>query len=169
MFALILLLYRPFSMFFDFDFADWQDYLAPLSLIIGIGGAMLLTRTRNEKATPALIALMSLLSLWPILPNLGLLWLALELRKISGAWPQVMVDDPKNWVGHATPLYDGLFHVVAYLEAFSGAWMIVFWTIFFAAKAKFSVAWRRVFIGLTMLWFLIFMGDPGNLYAWWLD
>ncbi len=169
MFAFIFLLLRPFSMFFDFDFADWQDYLAPLGLIVGISGAALLTRTTQKKATMGLIVLMLLLSLWPILPNLGLLLLALELQKISGSWPQVMVDDPKNWVGHATPLYDALFHVVAYLEAFSGAWMIIFVAVFFAAKPKFSVCWRRVFIGSTVISVLIFLSDPGNLFAWWLD
>ena len=80
-----------------------------------------------------------------------------------------MVDDPENWLGHASPLYDKLFHVVAYLEAFSGAWMIIFGAIFFAAKPKFSVIWRRIFVGLTVISTLIFLFDPGDLYVWWLD
>ncbi len=166
---LIFLLFRPFSIFFAFDFADWQDFLPLASLVIGIGGACWLYRSPQKRATPGLIALMSLLSLWPLLPNLGLLLLALELQKTSGAWPQVMADDPKNWIGHATPLYDALFHLVAYLEAFSGAWMIIFVAIFFAAKPKFTVAQQRAFIGLNVISALIFLFDPGNLYAWWLD
>ena len=80
-----------------------------------------------------------------------------------------MVDDPKNWFGQATPLYDTLLPVVDYLEAFSGAWMIVFLAIFFAAKPKFNVIWRRIFIGLTIISVLVFLLDLGNLYAWWLD
>ena len=169
MFELITLLMRPFSMFFDFDFTNWQDFLPLVSLIVGIGGACLLARTPQKKATPALIILMSLLSLWPLLPDLGLFCLAREIQRLSGHWPQVMVDDPKNWFGHATPLYDGLFHVVAYLEAFSGAWMIVFWTLFFAAKPKLAANWRRIFVGLTLISILVCLLDPGNLAAWWLD
>lgn len=169
MFALILLLFRPFLMFFGFDFTDWQDFLPLVSLIGGIGGACWLTRTPQKRATPGLIALMSLLSLWPILPNLGLFFLARELQHISGEWPQVMADDPKNWFGQASPLYDALFHIVDYLDAFSGAWMIIFIAIFFAAKPKFSVGWRRVFIGLTIISVLVFLFDPGNLTEWWLD
>lgn len=137
--------------------------------MVGIGGACWQTRTPQKKATPALIALMSLLSLWPLLPTLGLFLLARELQSVSGNWPQVMVDDPKNWFGHTTPLYDSLFHIVDYLEAFSGAWMLVFIAIFFAAKPKLTVVWRRIFVGLMMISVLVFLFDPGNLTAWWLD
>ena len=80
-----------------------------------------------------------------------------------------MVDDPKNWFGHASPLYDTLYNIVDYLEAFSGAWMLAFWTIFFAAKPKFTIAQRRLFVGLTAISLVVFLFDPGNLYAWWLD
>ena len=169
MFALILFLFRPFLIFLNFDFTDWQDFLPMVSLIVGIGGACWLFHSPQKKATPALIVLMSLMSLWPLLPNLGLFFLARELQSISGHWPQVMSDDPKNWFGHATPLYDSLFRVVDYLDAFSGAWMIIFVAIFFAAKPKFSVSWRRVFIGLTIVSVLVFLFDSGNLYEWWLD
>ncbi len=101
LFSLVLLLFRPLLIFLSFDFTDWQDFLPLVSLIVGIGGACLLFHSPQKKATPGLIALMSLLSLWPILPNLGLLFLARELQHLSGHWPQVMADDPKNWFGHA--------------------------------------------------------------------
>ena len=80
-----------------------------------------------------------------------------------------MVDDPKNWYGQATPLYDALFDVVDCLGSFSLVWFILFLTIFFAAKPKFSVACRRIFIGLTILCILVFFCDPGSLFGWWLD
>ena len=169
MFELISLLFRPFSIFFDFDFTDWQDFLPLASLVIGIGGACWLYHSTRKRATPGLIALMSLLSLWPLLPNLGLFFLAREVQHLGGTWPQVMVDDPKNWYDDASPLYQHLFHIVAYLEAFSGAWMIVFVAVFFAAKPKFTVGWRRFFTAFTIISVLIFLFDPGNLYAWWLD
>ena len=111
---------------------------------------------------------MTFLSLWPLLPHLGLFFLARELQHFSGHWPQVMVDDP-DWDGRASPLYNALSHLVNYLEAFSGAWMIVFWTIFFAAKPKFTTTQRRFFVGLTVISLVVFLFDPGNLYAWWLD
>ncbi len=169
MFELFLLLLRPFSVFSGFDFTNWQDFLPLVSLAVGVCGAAMLVRARDKRATSGLVALMLFLSLWPLLPNLGLLFLAREVQHLAGSWPQVMVDDPKNWYGHASPFYDGLFHVIVYLEAFSGAWMIAFVAIFFAAKPKFTVVWRRVFVGLTLSSLLVFLIDPGNLFAWWLD
>ena len=166
---LLFLLLRPFSLFFGFNFADWQDFLPLASLIVGLAGAAMLAPKRDKRAMPALVALMVLLSLWPLLPNCGLLFLARELQTMTGAWPQVMADDPKNWLGHATPRYDALFHVVAYLEAFSGAWMLIFPAIFLAAKPKITVGWRRVFLALFVASLVVFVIDPGNLYAWWLD
>lgn len=171
MFVVLLyfLAFRVFSIFFGFDFTDAIDYAPLLCLIIGVAGAVCLSRTRHQSATFGLVALMCLLSLWPVLPNFSLFLMARELQSVTGAWPQVMVDDPKNWLGHATPGFDAWFSVTAYLEAFSGAWMIVFWSIFFAAKEKFTVAQRRLFIGLTVIATLFFLFDPGDLYAWWLD
>jgi hypothetical protein len=80
-----------------------------------------------------------------------------------------MVDDPKNLYGHISPRFDRLFHVVNYLEAFSGAWLAVFLLLSFAVKARLSTNQRRLCLGLMCLSLFVALLDPGNLYAWWLD
>lgn len=168
-FALIFLPLRFFSIFARFTFTDAEDFLPMASLIIGLIGTIFIYRSVREKVSAALMFLMLLLSAWPILPNIGLYFMAREFQAANNSWPQVMVDDPKNQYGHTTPLFDALFHVVNYLEAFSGAWMVVFFALFFAMRTRFSLIQQRVVIGLMVFSLLLVLLDPGNLYAWWMD
>jgi hypothetical protein len=112
---------------------------------------------------------MYLLSLWPVLQYVSLFFMARQLQSVSGAWPQVMVDDPKNWYGHVTPLYDALFHLTNYLQAFSGAWVILFFALYFGAKSRLNPIHRKIILGWMIFMLIISVIDPGNLGAWWLD
>lgn len=161
--------FRLFLVFTGFTFTDLQDFAPLFSLVIGLMGAGIIWNSPPKKASLALIFLMCLLSLWPILPNIGLYFMAHQIQSIQGTWPQVMVDDPKNWYGHATPQFDVLFNLVGYLEAFSGAWMVVFFTLLYGARSRFTSVQWRLFVGLVIIMILIFLLDPGHLYAWWLD
>lgn len=169
-FALLWWLSWVFAIFFGFTFTDLPDYGPFLTLFVGLWGAFVLAVSPPKRASPALVALMSLLALWPVVPHMGLFFLARELQRFNnGAWPQVMVDDPKNRLGHVSPQYDALFHAVNYLEAFAGAWLVLFFTLFLALRSRFSRACQYLFIALVVDSMLVFIFDPGNLYAWWLD
>ena len=97
------------------------------------------------------------------------LFLARENQRVQAAWPQPMVDSPESCLGHVSPYFDCLLHVVNYLEAFSGARMVIFLTLFFGAKIHLPLALRRWCVGLTLVSLAIVVIDLGNLYAWWLD
>jgi hypothetical protein len=168
-FALIFLPFRLVSVFTGFTFTDAEDFGPLITLLIGLIGVALIGRSAQKKVSPPLIALLLLLSLWPILPNMGLFFMARELQSVHGSWPQVMVDDPKNWYGHVSPRFDALSHLVAYLEAFSGAWMAIFLALFLAVRSRLSGRQRQVCIVLTIISLLLVLADPGNLYAWWED
>ena len=168
-FALIFLPFRVISIFSDFTFTDAEDFGPILSLLIGLTGATLIRRSLQDKASLPLVYSMLLLGLGPILPNLGLFCMAYELESVHGSWPQVMVDDPKNLFGRVSPKFDAIFHLVNYLEAFSGAWMIIFLALFFAVKANFSRQQRKLIVGTMLISLVIVLVDPGNLYAWWMD
>ena len=168
-FALILLPFRVLEVFEGFTFTDVEDFTPLLTLFGGLICAALIGRASDKKVSKQLVLSMTALSFWPILPNVGLYFMARELQSVHGSWPQVMVDDPKNWFGHVSPRFDSLFHLVNYLEAFSGAWMVVFLALFLAAKSRFSTNQRRLFISLTAFSLLVVFLDPGNLYAWWMD
>ncbi len=169
LFALIFLPFRFLSIFTGFTFTDAEDFGPLLTLVVGLIGVVLIGRSRQDKASLPLILLLLLLSLWPLLPNFGLFFMARELQSVHGSWPQVMVDDPKNKYGHVSPLFDALFHLVNYLEAFSGAWMVVFLAFFFAVKSRLSSKQRRLCLGLMFISLFLVLADLGNLYAWWLD
>lgn len=170
--GVVILVFLPFrfvSIFTGFTFTDAEDFAPFLTLLSGLLGVVLIRRSRQDKASFPLNCLLILLSLWPILPNFGLFLMARELQAVQGSWPQVMVDDPKNKLGNLSPRFDALFHVVNYLEAFSGAWMVVFVALFFAVNSRLSSTQRRFCIGpMTVSLFLVLI-DPGNLYEWWLD
>lgn len=168
-FAFIFLASRVVSIFNGFTFTDAEDFLPLASLIIGLIGVVLICRSAREKVSAVLFGALVLLSLWPLLPNFSLFFMARELQAISGNWPQVMVDDPKNWYGHVTPHFDALFHLTNYLEAFSGAWMVIFFALFFAIRTRFSLMQKRAIIGLMGFSLLLMLFDPGNLSAWWID
>jgi hypothetical protein len=168
-FFYIVILWPIYMIFSGFTFTDFEDYTPLLSLIIGIILTIVICRRRQEKASAGLTLSMYLLSLWPVLPNISLYFMARQLRSVSGAWPQVMVDDPKNWYGHVTPLYDQLFHLTNYLLAFSGAWMILFFALYFGAKSRLNPVQRKIILGLMILMLVISVMDPGKLGAWWLD
>jgi hypothetical protein len=168
-FALILLPFNLISVFAGFTFTDAEDFTPLLSLLIGLVGVFLIARSPQEKASPSLIALLLLLSLWPLLPIFALFFMAHELQSVHGSWPQVMVDDPKNWYGGVSPRFDGLFHLVNYLGAFSGAWMVVFVALFLVAKSRLSRIQRRLCLSLMFISMLLVVVDPGNLHAWWMD
>jgi hypothetical protein len=169
MFVLLFLPYRVMLIFFGFSFRHLEDFGPLLSLTSGLTGAYFIRRSPQEKPSIPLVALLLLLSLWPILPNLGIFLMAREFQAVHGSWPQVTVDNPENWLGLVSPQFDTFHRLVDYLEAFSGAWMVAFLTLFFAARPRFSVAERRSIMGLLLLWLIVMVLDPGNLYVWWMD
>lgn len=169
MFGLLFLPFRFLSIFTGFTFTDAEDFAPLLALVVGLVGVVLIRRSAQGKASFPLLSLLLLLSLWPLLPNFGLFFMARELQAVDGSWPQVMLDDPKNLYGHVSPLFDSLFHLVNYLEAFSGAWMVVFWALFFAVKSRLSSKQCRFCLGLMFISLFLVLADLGNLYAWWLD
>lgn len=157
------------QVFTGFTFTDAEDFAPLLTLVVGLIGVALIRRPSQSKASFPLIALLLVLSLWPLLPNFGLFFMARELQSVDGSWPQVMVDDPKNLYGHVSARFDALFHLVNYLEAFSGAWMVVFLALFFAVKSRLSSRQIRLCLGLMVISLFLVLADLGNLYAWWLD
>ena len=164
-----LLPFRIFQVFGGFDFTDPEDFAPLLTLGIGLICAASIVRFSPKKASVPLICSLLILTLWPILPNFGLYFMARELQSVRGTWPQVMIDDPKNAYGYISSQYDALYHVVNYLEAFSGAWMIIFVALYFATKSRLSRAQQRLCLGSMAFTLLLFLIDFGNLYAWWLD
>lgn len=171
--GIFVLLFAPFRfvhIFLGFTFTDIEDFIPVLSLICGlVAVAIMCRRNRLAKAaSPVLLALLYILSLWSLLPNVALLFLAREHQAQRGNWPIVLINDPKNAYG-LSPLYDGLFHLVAYFEAFSGAWMVIFGALFATVYPRLSMWQRRFTIGLNCFAFLLVVIDPGNLYAWWWD
>lgn len=168
LFLLIYIVLRIFMIFFGFTFTDIEDYTPLLSLVIGIILTLLICR-RREKASAGLTLSLYLLSLWPVLPSVSLFFMARQLQHVFGAWPQIIVDDPKSWYGHVTPLYDALFHLTHYLEAFSGAWMILFFALYFGAKSRLDPLQRKIIMGLMIVMLIVYVMDPGHLGAWWLD
>lgn len=169
-FAPVYWLMWVFLILGGFTFTDWQDFAPLLSLLVGIVGALIIAGSPSKKASPALVGLMSLLSLWPVVPQLGLFLLAREFQRVHhGAWPQVMIDDPKDRLGHTSAHYDGLFHAVNYLHAFAGAYLLLFFVLFALLRPRFSRRCMGLFIALCVDSMLIFLFDPGHLIAWWLD
>jgi hypothetical protein len=169
MFELLFLPYRVMLIFFGFSFKNIEDFAPLLSLIVGLAGAFFIRRSPQEKPSPVLIATLVLLSVWPILPNIGIFLMAREFESVHGSWPQVTVDNPSNWLGLVSLEFDTFSRLVDYLEAFSGAWMVTFLTVFFAAKSRFPVVQRRTIIGFTLVWLVVIVLDPGHLYTWWMD
>jgi hypothetical protein len=176
-FALILLPFNLLSVFTGFTFTDVEDFMPLLTLIIGLSGVALIrlssqNETSQNKASPPLIALLIMLSLWPILPQLGLFFLAREFQSVYGSWPQVFVDTPWTLSGEpqkVSPQYSALFRLVNYLEAFSGAWMVIFLALFLVVMPRLSSNQRRLCLSLMFVALLLVVADPGHLYAWWMD
>jgi hypothetical protein len=160
---------RVFDIFDAFTFTDLQDFMPLVSLIVGLMSAGIIYNSPKKKASLTLIILMCLLACWPILPNVGLYFMAHQFQLHFGSWPQSMVDDPKNYYGQVSSLFDSLSHLVVYLNAFSGAWMVTFFALYFAAKSQLTLMQRKIIIGLMMIILVISILDPGHLYAWWLD
>jgi hypothetical protein len=168
LFALMCLPFRVIQIFSGFTFTDAEDFAPLFTLLIGGVGAVLLHQSPQKQASPSLLSLMLVLSLGPLLPNLGIFWLAREFQAVNGWWPQAMVDDPARQFG-LSPSFDALSHLVNYLEAFSGAWMVVFLSLFLALQARFSASQQRLIRGLFLFGLIVVLIDPGNLTAWWLD
>jgi hypothetical protein len=168
-YLLVVLLMRVFDIFNAFTFTDPQDFMPLISLVIGLMSAGIIYNSPKKKASFCLIILMCLLAFWPILPNIGIYFMAHQFQLHTGSWPQVMVDDPKHQYGNISALFDSLSHLVVYLNAFSGAWMVTFIALYFAAKSRFTPMQRRIIIGLMVLMIAISILDPGGLYAWWMD
>lgn len=169
---LLYLLFLPFHIlliFIGFTFTDAADFGPIATLLIGVLGALLIRRSPQRAASRPLHLLMILLSSWPILLLIGLFFLAREFQSVTGAWPQVMANDPKLLVGNISPLFDALYDMVEYLEALSGAWMIVFSTLFLCLHSRFSKAQQYLYISLVAGSVLAACFGFGDLYAWWLD
>ena len=163
------LLFRFVSIFGGFTFTDAMDFAPLLTLVLGLVGVVWICRSLRAKLSLPLFAALLFLSLWPLLPNFGLLFMARELQSVRGSWPQVMVDDPKGLCGHVSARFDSLFHLVNYLDAFSGALMVVFLALFFAVRSRLSSVQRWLCLSSMFICLLVVCVDPGNLYAWWLD
>lgn len=169
LFLLMFLPLRVIQIFTGFTFTDPEDFLPLLSVLLGFIGSIIIGYSRQEKVDVSCMALILILTLWPVMPNSGLFFMAQEFRSVTGAWPQVMVDDPRNWQGHVSPAFDALSSCVNYLHAFSGAWMLVYIMVLFAVRSRLSVGQRRMcFVALAGV-LLVSVFDPGHLYAWWLD
>lgn len=177
--ALFLLPLRVYRIFAGFTFTDVEDFLPLLSLLIGLSGIASIYRsslairhnasTKENPVSRPLYLLLLLLSLWPVLPTYGAFFLALELQSVQGHWPQVMVDDPKGWYESLSPRFDALFDLMGYLEAFSGAWMILFFVLLSVVRRRLTRVQFHLclaFLGASLLLFVI---DPGNFYTWWMD
>lgn len=168
-FSLLYALFWVFSIFEGFTFTDWFDFAPAVTLAVGTLTASWLGRYRDKQASPALVALLLLLAFWPLAPVVGLYFLAREVVAVQGQWPRVMIDDPKNLLGHTSALYDTLFSLVPYLEAFAGVWLVVFLVLMWRCKPRFSpqvwgLGW--VVMGLS---YVVYAVDWWGLYAWWWD
>jgi hypothetical protein len=87
LFLWIFLLFRPLTIFLGFTFTDPEDFLPMISLFIGLSCAAFLGCSVGKKASSGLLGSLLLLSLWPILPNFGLYFMARELQIVHGSWP----------------------------------------------------------------------------------
>lgn len=169
--AFFLVPSRIFSIVDRFTFTDVEDFLPLFSLFLGLIGVRFIHRSakNQDKVSRPLMLLLLVLTLWPILPNFGLFFLAREFQSVNGHWPQVMMDDPRNWYGHVSPRFDKLSHTIGYLEAFSGAWLLIFMALFVVVRGRLSARQRRLCIGLLCFTVFLCLADPGNLHARWLD
>jgi hypothetical protein len=96
-------------------------------------------------------------------------FLAREFQSVYGSWPQVFVDTPWDRLGNVSPKYDALFRIATYLEAFSGAWMVIFSLLFFTVRSRLSVLQGWICLSLMFISLFLVLIDPGNLYEWWMD
>lgn len=167
--ALLFIPFYPAYLFFAFTFTDLIDFLPLFSLLIGMGGIGLVRCNKQTTLSPPLIALLFVLSLWPLLPHLGMLLLAQEFSYVQGYWPQVFIDDPHNAVGYVSPRYDAYHSSVVYLQAFAGAWMLVHPAFLIALRKRMSRKLLAVNLFVLFLALLFMVIDPGHVYAWWVD
>ena len=162
--AFILLPFRVLSIFTGFTFTDIEDYGPLLTLVVGIVALATMRRQNQKSATLPLMLVMVLLAFGPLLPNLGIYFLATEFQSIYGSWPEPMVDD-----SHRSGNISVLYSPVSYLEAFSGAWMVLFVAYCCTLNNRFSERQSKLILGTMFLSLFVVLLDPGKLYTWWLD
>lgn len=95
----------------------------------------------------------------------GAAWCAAQ---VLGHFPQPMIDDPGNIVPHAAS-FQMMRHVVAYTEAFAGAGVWSWAALILHLRRRLTVKDWALLVGLFVTAWLIFMGEPGRLFEWWLD
>lgn len=169
MYCALLLALRALTIFDGFTFTDVVDFTPVSTLFIGLTAAYALKRAPVKPASSALQTTMKLLALGPLLPHLALWGMASQFRSHAGIWPQAMVNDPMNLRGHISPFFDGLSELVTYLEAISGAWLVIFLVLHFSTRERIGSTQRRLQCGLAMGSLVLLAMDPGDLYRWWLD
>lgn len=169
--GIMLLPLRMVDVFTGFTFTDWEDFAPMLTVLVGLltAGYLCFHRARQKPISWPLLTSMIVLSCAPLLPNIAIFFMAREFQVTQGAWPQVMVNDPKGFLGHISPRFDHLNNLEAYLEAFSGAWMLVYVCLLVAVKSRLSPVQQRLLIGVMCAALVLCAFDPGHLYAWWMD
>jgi|GEM_PF-4451484 len=167
--ALFFIPTYPAYLFFAFTFTDLIDFFPLTSLVIGMSGIWQIRRNDQTSLSWPLIALLFTLSLWPLLPHIGMTLLAQEFSHVQGYWPEVFVDDPHNAVGDVSPRYDSYHSSVVYLQAFAGAWMLVHPAFLIMLRRRISPKLLAASLSVLFLALIFMVIDPGHVYAWWVD
>jgi hypothetical protein len=110
----------------------------------------------------------ALVLLGPLVPLMVLYLASWRASVLLGHWPRYMIDDPKN-ICQQDAIYKSLCSGVSYANAFAG-WSII------SVGALLLHLRRRIspmrLVGMAVMFFLawmLFVGEPGGRYAWWLD
>lgn len=156
------------AIFDGFTFTDWYDFVPLGCLVGGLVAAGLSGLRAPRPASLWLKGILSVLALWPLYPLAPLVMLALQVVKVRGNWPQVMVDDPKNLVG-LSPSYDFWFHVTDYAEAIAGAALVTFLFFLGANRDRLTPRFKWQVLSVCGVAILVSIADPGHLFAWWID
>ncbi len=167
-FAWLDMLLMPFI---GFTFTDPADFifvtLIPLTLL-GIAWQHFRrpnsdTWLRFAKATVYVLVLLG-----PLVP-LAVLYLASwRASTVLGHWPRYMMDDPRN-ICQQDAVYKALCSDVFYANAFGGWSIISVGALMLHLRRQISstrLIWMAV---MFLLVWMLFVGEPGGRYAWWLD
>ncbi|RYX85619.1 hypothetical protein EON83_04575 [bacterium] len=156
------------AIFGGFTFTDWYDFIPLCCLTCGLIAVGLSRLLFSRPASLCLKGILIALATWPLYPLFPLTMMAWQVVKVRGAWPQVMIDDPRNLIGLSRD-YDFWLHAVSYTQAIAGATFVTFIAMLCANQKRLSRNAMISILGVCGATMLLAIADPLNLSAWWLD
>ncbi|MES2464825.1 MAG: hypothetical protein V4671_30035 [Armatimonadota bacterium] len=155
--------------FIGFTFTDPADFvfitLIPLTLL-GIAWQHLRRTVSAGWLRFAERAAFAFAILGPLVPLAALYLAAWSASSVIGHWPRYMIDDPKNISGQSYDLY---ISGVSYAMAFGGWSMIAFGALLLHLRNRIPSSRLVWMSSLSLIAWVLFVGEPGGRYLWWLD